>query len=851
MTEFVAPYSKQHLFMVLHKYNADPEPILATAQVIKDSSFFPASQNTYVAAVSFRVSMFGNPKSGWVYQYIPPDYVIAADLDTTHHSEDYINSHVLTPVYDFSGEDEKQGTYITLVPGESEGYGDGAVHTGIGSTDISALLEGSAGSINRYMMTDGTVIKVPHTKDDISDDYKHWEKYALVSLTENPSLSLDSVGFGRQGLGVMKGKITFSQGPYDSGDGWNNISPRYDGNRAQQINRGSDSESREVIDIQRIQFRLEVMKNSLPSTWTVFDFGKYLSSGVHLYNQEIYRGCLIDVIGPALLQSLRDDVDGTDLTWQDHTYDDTGHQRLLPTVRITSQNGELFSTGMVNYTTRDEETGKYKGKPKKAYMQLGRECFRDSGGKFIAYLSGRISKHYDEYGDEVPLAGARWSDDHPDTDDIQPYQKFGLFEDDNEDWFVYNSTGPVMENFRFNKVPVKTIQAYQQNYNEDNTEQGAPVEIQFDPDWTRDDWDLTGGVQRIQFLSATTQRHRMQGRTHKTSDVGVFTVNELFEIFNAPDLNDGYWQLQVASNGGFEIRILKNVGRFHITKEFADQLGLSDELTCVESARPDDPEYHRQIVDSQVQVNYIFLRVNMKSSPHEAESLEVAEMDYDELVKEDTLDGYFFVVEQEGSHEIKQSQSWLGVVQGKEVYHESNPSIVYRLIGRKERTFVNTKGYMRTLKANVRMVDGIQMYEWEDPPFPSVIRNTARVSVESFSLFEGIQITLPDLPFMPQITSWSNGERTLLELRLPVPYGTGNDAQGRVAGTSFPYIADLIWNVGGSGFEWSPVSSIGDLYQVTANCSLVYRDANNRPPRPLYIPQGGLFQLKVCFLEVK
>ena len=110
---------------------------------------------------------------------------------------------------------------------------------------------------------------------------------------------------------------------------------------------------------------------------------------------------------------------------------------------------------------------------------------------------------------------------------------------------------------------------------------------------------------------------------------------------------------------------------------------------------------------------------------------------------------------------------------------------------------------------------------------------------------------LPDLPFMPQITSWSNGERTLLELRLPSPYNTGNDPTGAVAATSFPYIGDLIWNVGGSGFEWLPVSSIGDLYQVTARCSLVFRDANNRPPRPLYIPQNGIFQLKVAFLETK
>ena len=147
------------------------------------------------------------------------------------------------------------------------------------------------------------------------------------------------------------------------------------------------------------------------------------------------------------------------------------------------------------------------------------------------------------------------------------------------------------------------------------------------------------------------------------------------------------------------------------------------------------------------------------------------------------------------------------------------------------------------------MSDGVIVYEWEDPPV-GTIHNTARVSIESFSLFEGIQITIPDVPFQSQVTSWSNGERTLLELRLPVPYQTANEPSGRVAGTSFPYIADLIWSSTG-GFEWLPVSSVGDLYQVPARCSLVYRDANNFPPRPLYIPEGGIFQLKLALLEVK
>ena len=81
MSELVAPYSRKHLYIVLHQYNDSDEPQLARAQVIKDSSFFPASTSTYIAAEAFRISLFGNPESGYCYQYVPPDWFIAADID--------------------------------------------------------------------------------------------------------------------------------------------------------------------------------------------------------------------------------------------------------------------------------------------------------------------------------------------------------------------------------------------------------------------------------------------------------------------------------------------------------------------------------------------------------------------------------------------------------------------------------------------------------------------------------------------------------------------------------------------------------------------------------------------------
>ena len=78
MSELVAPFSKQHLFLTLSQYNKKDEAVLARAEIHKDQSFFPASTGSFLASESFRLSLFGNPKSGYVYQYIQPEWFISA-----------------------------------------------------------------------------------------------------------------------------------------------------------------------------------------------------------------------------------------------------------------------------------------------------------------------------------------------------------------------------------------------------------------------------------------------------------------------------------------------------------------------------------------------------------------------------------------------------------------------------------------------------------------------------------------------------------------------------------------------------------------------------------------------------
>ena len=223
MTEFVAPYSKQHLFIVLHEYNSKPEPILCEAQVIRDSSFFPASTNTYVAAMSFRVSMFGNADSGFVYQYIPPEYMIAADLDKVDeaYNKKYIETKAVSPEYDFDLSKEKN--YITLQPtGAIEATGEETIS--FANTNVENLVRGSAGAINKYMITDESVIQIQREKEDT------YRTYAEVQLTQNPSLFLNGPGWGAKGLGTMKGKLHFREDPFSYGlegevqaGGWNDI----------------------------------------------------------------------------------------------------------------------------------------------------------------------------------------------------------------------------------------------------------------------------------------------------------------------------------------------------------------------------------------------------------------------------------------------------------------------------------------------------------------------------------------------------------------------------------------------------------------------------------------------------
>ena len=830
MTEFVAPYSKQHMFMVLHKYNPGPEPILATCQVIRDSSFFPASSSTYVAAVSLRLSMFGNPHSGYVYSYVEPDWRIACDV-----SEDSVDVHNTdtTPMiaykYDLRNANTDNLGTISLASGRAMRASEEILSDE--TNDIGHILESFAGYVNNYAIDKYSTIQIPHV--DTNNDV-YWIEVRVVG---NPIHLLRGPGYGFEGLGTMRGggqlashwNVAGSSREVWKAAKWSEIPLET------AIQGGEDEDITSFQFPELFQFHFTVDKNYLGMD-SIEEFAAFLSSGVNLYHEQIHSGCVFDVLGPYRVnkfEDVEDDEKALELVW-DEVDGDNKNGAKLPKYRIVMQQGKKFQTGFCDYYEMDAHGGDVDFS-KRAHIDVPDDWYNGSGNMWHAYLTCRPSKHGTNQFSQYDISGKLWRGESDANQQLQwknfitfPVDEFTQNIENPYAWNAYTCRDKLNLAVVIEDCPVELIQARK-------VVSGDLEDVNFSTTMLKETTSFPD--LNLKLLHFNVNRTRIEAGSFEPEPVGVYTVNEMFEMFNAPRTGnqDANWQLQTHSNGGFCVQIKKEMARFEISKAFADALGLKNSITTIAQASMD--------ASDQTQTNWILMRV--KTLTGQQPLAYIGQTTFSQMIREDSLDSY---VDVENREPIDLSVGTSELI-GKVVLHE-HEGRAYKILRRIETSYRDQLTHKRQEVANLRMIDGVPTYQFENPPI-GIIENTSQISVASFALFEGLQITLPDLPFMPQLTSWSNGERCLLELRFPINYGTGNNGAGEVTATSFEQIGDIIWSAGGAGFEWLPVSSIGDLYQVTANASLIFRDALGRPPRPVYLPQNGIMQVKIAFLEIK
>ena len=363
-----------------------------------------------------------------------------------------------------------------------------------------------------------------------------------------------------------------------------------------------------------------------------------------------------------------------------------------------------------------------------------------------------------------------------------------------------------------------------------------------DKRWEGDDEDYELETPRLKFLSQTNNREDIYASTGEDGDLAIQSVNELYEVYNAPLVNNNLWNLNTAVNGGFRITMSKTtkLGRLQIDGEFARALGLVPTLKCASVDKLSD----------QVQISDRYVLVQVDAADPGSSHLNGQE--FENYCVEGQLSDYVEHNTETGEKTVIAEDTSLETLKGKTIY-DKRTLLPYRVIDKVTESFRNRRVYVQTVDAEVsyRGEGGRELWTFEDPPLGSWVMNNGQVSPQTFSLFEGLVVTLPTLPFQSQEVSYATGgERALLELRFPVEAQTSHDNTGQVTGTSMSLMGDVIWNRTGQQ-QYLPISSIGDIYQMNARISLVYRNAAGRPPLPVYLAPGGLWQLKVLLLEAK
>ena len=330
-------------------------------------------------------------------------------------------------------------------------------------------------------------------------------------------------------------------------------------------------------------------------------------------------------------------------------------------------------------------------------------------------------------------------------------------------------------------------------------------------------------------------------RTLSNNEYPAISPNEMFQIYNGKDSSGEHmWLLNGHANGGFQIQIKKDMDVFRISKDFFDRMGLDPHVICYENIRDGD----------RTSVGLICIPTTQPDLHGNAQD-RYEERNFSNWVTE---------------IDVSQCQKWDGsIIDATPSSLDTLKNTIIRVIG-----FPEADAYYRLInyfhkkssggstrqafKKDATLQEGPdgQEYLFTNVSAGDFIQNLQFVSVESFSLFEAIQLCVPSTPFQPMITSYSSGMRVLAELRLDFPVNGSAGTDGMNQGTNDFWVGDIQWSAS-NGHQYLQLSTAQQsIYNLEVRAQLVYRNCNTIPPKPIWIaPRGGLFQCKIRFVSVK
>ncbi len=330
-------------------------------------------------------------------------------------------------------------------------------------------------------------------------------------------------------------------------------------------------------------------------------------------------------------------------------------------------------------------------------------------------------------------------------------------------------------------------------------------------------------------------------RTVSNTNYPALSPNEMFQIYNGLDESgEPLWLLNGHINGGFKIEIKQDLDTLRVSKEFFDELGLDPRVLSYESVSEEDKHSVGVLLVPTLQPDEEGTAID-RPQEHSNFSNWVTEAD----VSQCTLWDGSMIDSSSGALDqlVGQVVRVIGLEESVSYFRLMNHYRKHRAGGKLRKMFLKDS----------RIEDGDDgpEYVFSNVSAGDVIQNLQYVSVESFSMFEAIQLCA-SVPFQPMITSYSSGMRVLAELRLSFPVGPQPGPTGKNQGTNDFWIGDIQWNAS-NGHQYLQLSTAQQsIYQLEIRAQFVYRNANALPPKPIWIaPRGGLFQTKIRLVSVK
>ncbi len=789
--EILDPRTKSVTFLTMHHMVKSKDRRERALCELKKNEAFMTSENLWIAAESFKLSLSPNP-DGLVYTTVPPTYYVRIEIDDEKDEKtqdtllDYVNIIACNSLADEPS--------ITMQPSPFLASGAIAGLLQPVSVDYRTIMRGLAQQMNNFCITKGeklhVVMKQPaaqgQAQPDIAND---------VILIENPLDRFCGFGYGKNGLETIE-----CYSPTDNGViPWPPLQPARQGNGMPQPG----------------VWYLRITKADHPGL-TAEHVRSYFSFGQYVYCQtmvdatnpvSINNTCQywFDVWGPTIIQT-----DNVALTAPNAQAGNV----YQPVVKLYTKHGQPFRVGNKVYGEVVDVNDPAETIEVSANVTVLDERWVLEDADYYHVSIQCDAQNMGPSG--VAVAGSNWQNCPTGPNwmgNNGPAIYFAYF------WGAGTAMGHISAYVR---TKLDLAPGQQAHFGVDKTNRLTTV------------WE-----QRVE-----GHRNVWVKQAHPVNTVPAYTPNHFFEMFNTGfGTEKPPYTLGTDPNGGFRLTVLRDdINMLSISKIMCDDLGLMPVMNFdgVTFSKPNvqeynatmipvdrnfkpkqefsgDADFHNMVVESAIESFSIYdVGQGVTTGPLRADSAQLS------IIKSETT-GEFFQFLNVQPLLVQESTISQGTLQpaveidakGEYVYRYRNPPI---------------GGYI-TNTANVS-IGGFSLFSDIRIVVPVGIIFNPQLSGRSDSRI----LAEMRLPFVNTSS---------------VIQGMGPEAspEGLLMSTTSSFFGDILWN-SISSKQYLKVTSQNPIYEIRVEVRLVYRDQSIEP-KVLMLGYNDIFDMKIRLLQTQ